>query len=104
MRWTDWDLVKKENYLFKQLTVRKLCSFFAKPQKQICPPYFSSNTKWPGANKPFQFASLGVGMNARPRGLKTKGQNSLVDHSILKTPQTPSFGSPAALRRYCYLR
>jgi hypothetical protein len=33
--------VKKE----KQLTGRKLCSFFAKPQKQICPPYFSSNTK-----------------------------------------------------------
>jgi hypothetical protein len=37
----DLDLVKKD----KQLTERKMCSFFAKPQKQICPPYFSSNTK-----------------------------------------------------------
>jgi hypothetical protein len=34
-------LVKKE----KQLDERKLCSFFAKPQRQRCPPYFSSNTK-----------------------------------------------------------
>ncbi len=40
MRWTDLGLAKKE----KQLDERKLCSFFAKPQKQICPPYFSSNT------------------------------------------------------------
>jgi hypothetical protein len=40
IRWTDLGLVKKE----KQLTGRKLCSFFAKPHKQICPPYFSSNT------------------------------------------------------------
>jgi hypothetical protein len=40
IRWTDLGLVKKD----KQLTVRKMCSFFAKPQKQIGPPYFSSNT------------------------------------------------------------
>jgi large conductance mechanosensitive channel len=33
-------LVKKD----KQLDERKLCSFFAKPQKQRRPPYFSSNT------------------------------------------------------------
>jgi hypothetical protein len=38
-------LVKKENYLFKQLYARKLCSFFAKPQKQIGEVYFSSSTK-----------------------------------------------------------
>jgi TorA maturation chaperone TorD len=37
--------VKKGHYQFKQLDERKLCSFFAKPQKQRCPPYFSSNTK-----------------------------------------------------------
>jgi hypothetical protein len=41
IRWTDLGLVKKE----KQLDERKLCSFFAKPQKQIRPFYFSSNTK-----------------------------------------------------------
>jgi hypothetical protein len=41
IRWTDLGLVKKE----KQLTGRKLCSFFANPQKQIRPFYFSSNTK-----------------------------------------------------------
>jgi hypothetical protein len=41
IRGTDLGLVKKE----KQLDERKLCSFFAKPQKQICPLYFSSNTK-----------------------------------------------------------
>jgi hypothetical protein len=40
IRWTDLGLVKKE----KQLDERKLCSFFAKPQKQIRPVYFSSNT------------------------------------------------------------
>jgi hypothetical protein len=40
IRWTDLGLVKKE----KQLDERKLCSFFAKPQKQIRPFYFSSNT------------------------------------------------------------
>jgi hypothetical protein len=34
-------LVKKE----KQLDERKLCSFFAKPQKQSCLPYFSSDIK-----------------------------------------------------------
>jgi hypothetical protein len=33
-------LAKKD----KQLDERKLCSFFAKPQKQRCPSYFSSNT------------------------------------------------------------
>jgi hypothetical protein len=38
--WTGLGLVKKE----KQLDARKLCSFFAKPQKQRCPSYFSSNT------------------------------------------------------------
>jgi hypothetical protein len=32
--------VKKD----KQLDERKLCSFFAKPQKQSCLPYFSSTT------------------------------------------------------------
>jgi hypothetical protein len=40
IRWADLGLVKKE----KQLDERKLCSFFAKPQKQICPLYFSSKT------------------------------------------------------------
>jgi hypothetical protein len=39
IKWTDLGLVKKE----KQLDERKLSSFFAKPQKQICPLYFSSN-------------------------------------------------------------
>jgi hypothetical protein len=33
--------VKKE----KQLDERKLCSFFAKSQKQRYPSYFSSNTR-----------------------------------------------------------
>jgi hypothetical protein len=33
IRWADLGLVKKE----KQLDERKLCSFFAKPQKQIRP-------------------------------------------------------------------
>jgi hypothetical protein len=40
IRWTGLGLVKKD----KQLYERKLCSFFAKPQKQRCPSYFSSNT------------------------------------------------------------
>jgi hypothetical protein len=40
IRWTDLGLVKKD----KQLDERKSCSFFAKPQKQIRPFYFSSNT------------------------------------------------------------
>jgi hypothetical protein len=40
IRWTDLGLVKKD----KQVTERRLCSFFAKPQKQICPSDFSSNT------------------------------------------------------------
>jgi hypothetical protein len=40
-RWTGLGLVKKE----KQLDERKLSSFFAKPQKQRCPSYFSSNAK-----------------------------------------------------------
>jgi NADPH:quinone reductase-like Zn-dependent oxidoreductase len=39
-KWTDLGLVKKEKQLYK----RSLCSFFTKPQKQICPLYFSSNT------------------------------------------------------------
>jgi hypothetical protein len=41
IRWTGLGLVKKD----KQLDESKLCSFFAKPQKQRCPSYFSSNTK-----------------------------------------------------------
>jgi hypothetical protein len=44
IRWTDLGLVKKGHYQFKQLTGRKLCSFFAKSQKQVLPFYFSSNT------------------------------------------------------------
>jgi hypothetical protein len=41
IRWTDLGLVKKD----KELDEMKLCSFFAKPQKQMHPFYFSSNTK-----------------------------------------------------------
>jgi hypothetical protein len=38
---TKWDLAKKDN----QLAERKLCYFFAKPQKQIGVVYFCPTTK-----------------------------------------------------------
>jgi hypothetical protein len=68
--------VKKE----KQLDERKLCSFFAKPQKQIGGVYFSSITKW--------FYTIGLSFNhvSKDPKEKIKTKRSLARSLIILVP------------------